>query len=457
MNINDTLSTNPIGMANALNTYFTSVAKNLLTKNFSKRGSTNNNDPMIYLRQNLNLSSSTVKLKNTTTHEINKIIHSLKSKNSHGYDEISSKILKASTPYVLSPLTYIFNKVLSTGIFPDRLKFSEVKPLFKKGEKTELSNYRPISLLPSFSKIIEKIMYKRLYYYLNENNLLANKQFGFREKSTMEMATQAFLNNILLSLDKKNLVGGLFCDLQKAFDCVNHNILLEKMKFYGITGTAYKLMQSYLDNRYQRTLITDSKSDKVTSSWEHIRHGVPQGSVLGPLLFLIYINDFPLTISKLANSIIFADDASIVISNTNQESFRNSINSTMIEIINWFQSNLLTLNCEKTHFLQFLTKKQNEIKLQIVASNSIITNINSTKFLGLVIDSTLSWKDHIIELTSKLNKACYAIRTLKSFMSPDVLRMLYFSYFHATMSYGIIFWGNSHNSINIFKIQKRIM
>ena len=300
-------------------------------------------------------------------------------------------------------------------------------------------------------------MYKRLYYYLNENNLLANEQFGFREKSTTEMATQAFLNNILLSLDKKNLVGGLFCDLQKAFDCVNHNILLEKMKFYGITGTAYKLMQSYLDNRYQRTLITDSKSDKVTSSWEHIRHGVPQGSVLGPLLFLIYINDFPLTISKLANSIIFADDASIVISNTNQESFRNSINSTMIEIINWFQSNLLTLNCEKTHFLQFLTKKQNEIKLQIVASNSIITNINSTKFLGLVIDSTLSWKDHIIELTSKLNKACYAIRTLKSFMSPDVLRMLYFSYFHATMSYGIIFWGNSHNSINIFKIQKRIM
>ena len=119
MNINDTLSTNPIGTANAFNTYFTSVAENLLTKNFSKRGSTNNNDPMIYLQQNLNLSSSTVKLKNTTTHKINKVIHSLKSKNSHGYDEISSKILKASAPYVLSPLKYIFNKVLSTGIFPD--------------------------------------------------------------------------------------------------------------------------------------------------------------------------------------------------------------------------------------------------------------------------------------------------------------------------------------------------
>ena len=140
MNINNTLSTNPIGTANAFNTYFTSVAENL-TKNFSKRGSTNNNNPLIYLRQNLNLSSSTVKLKNTSTHKINKIIHSLKSKNAHGCDEISSKILKDSAPYILSPLTYVFNKVLSTGIFPDQLKFSEVKLLFKKSKKTEISNY----------------------------------------------------------------------------------------------------------------------------------------------------------------------------------------------------------------------------------------------------------------------------------------------------------------------------
>jgi len=239
------------------NTYFTSLAENLLTKNFSEMDTTNNDDPMTYLRQNIKQCHSQIKLKNTTTYEINKIIYSLKNKTSHGYDEITDKILKASAPFILSPLTYIFNKILSSGIFPDRLKYSEVQPLFKKGEKTKISNYRPISLLPSFSKIIEKIIHKRLNCYLIENNILANEQFGFKEQSTTDMATQALLNNIQLSLDIKRLVGGIFCDLQMAFDCVNHNILLEKIKYYGITGTAYKLMQSYqiTYTREQRTKI----------------------------------------------------------------------------------------------------------------------------------------------------------------------------------------------------------
>ena len=133
--------------------------------------------------------------------------------------------MKISAPYILSPLTYIFNKVLSSGIFPHRLKYSEVKPIFKKGSTTEFSNYRPISLLNSFSKIIEKIIYKRLYNHLQEQNILVNEQFGFREKLSTDLATYALLNTILIALDKKNLVGGLFCDLQKAFDCVNHDIL----------------------------------------------------------------------------------------------------------------------------------------------------------------------------------------------------------------------------------------
>jgi len=129
----------------------------------------------------------------------------------------------------------------------------------------------------------------------------------------------------------------------------------------------------------------------------------------------------------------------------------------MTKIISWFQSNLLTVNCNKTHFMQFLTKKQNERKIQIITPNSINTNINSNKFLGLIIDNTLSWQDHIDALTSKLNKACYAIRSIKPFMSMDILRMIYFFYVHAVMSYGIIFWGNSHHSNSIFKIKKRII
>ena len=203
--------------------------------------------------------------------------------------------------------------------------------------------------------------------------------------------------------------------------------------------------------------MKDSKLNTLSSKWEHVKHGVPQGLVLGPSLFLIYVNDLSLTISKLANPILFADDMSIIISNTNPEEFKNNINSVMTETINWFQNNLLTLNCNKTHFLQFLTKQHNETKMQIIASNIIITNINRTRFLGLIIDSTLSWKDHIVELTSKLNKACYAIRVIKPFMTLDVLKMIYYSYVHSVMSYGIIFGGNSHHGDSIFKIQKRII
>jgi hypothetical protein len=200
--INITDSNNNQKTANAFNQYFSSVAEKLI-KNSLKKNHSNYNDPLIYLRQNFKQPSSAITLKNTTTQEIDKIIHSMKLKDSHGFDEISTRILKMSAPYILSPLTYIYNKILSTGIFPDRLKFSEVKPLYKEGNTADFSNYRPISLLTSFSKAIEKIIYKRLYYYLDQQKVFVNEQHGFRQTTSTETAALSLLNTILSSLEQK--------------------------------------------------------------------------------------------------------------------------------------------------------------------------------------------------------------------------------------------------------------
>ena len=188
-----------------------------------------------------------------------------------------------------------------------------------------------------------------------------------------------------------------------------------------------------------------------------MEHGVPQGSLLGPLLFLIYINDLALILGDIARPVLFADDTSIIISNSNKQEFKNNLESVMDITIRWFQNNLLSMNNEKTHFLQFQTKQNNKSNVKIIIPDSIIPNVISTKFLGLTIDGTLSWKGHILDLSTKLNKACYAIRTIKSFTSLEALKTVYFSYFHSVMSNGVIFWGNSCASKDIFIIQKRII
>ena len=346
--------------------------------------------------------------------------------------------------------------MLSTSSFPDRLKLSEVKPVFKKGEKNIPSNYRPISLLTSFSKIFERIIYSRLYKHIIKNEILAKEQFGFRQKSSTELASYTLTHNILMALNNKMKVGGIFCDLQKAFDCVNHDILLTKMEFYGITGKTNKLMKSYLSNRRQRVKI-EKDSIKHYSEWDLIIDGVPQGSILGPLFFLLYINDLPYAISDLSTPILFADDTSLIISNPDNQKFVKTVNETIHRLKTWFHSNLLVLNLEKTHFLQFQTKNSNDTQLERIHDNIQTSTTEETKFLGLIINNKLTWQSHINMMSSKLNTVSYVMRSLRQWINTEMLRNVYFSLVHSILSYGIIFWGISNNSITIFKIQKKII
>ena len=241
-----------------------------------------------------------------------------------------------------------------------------------------------------------------------------------------DLATFTLINDILVALNNKLLVGGTFCDLQKAFDCVDHAIFLAKMYQYGIIGKSHKLITSYLENRNQRVIIT-SKSKPYYSEWKPTKQGVPQGSILGPLLFLIYINDLPRHIQPLANIVLFADDTSMIIKSVSHTEFATALQRNITIADKWFKSNLLNTN--KTHLLQFRTKSDQIKDLRIYYGKKRITTVNTIKFLGIIIDSSLSWKQHIDNIVPKLNKACFAVRLVKPYMTTEIFKNAIFFIF----------------------------
>jgi len=215
------------------------------------------------------------------------------------------------------------------------------------------------------------------------------------------------------------------------------------------------LINSYLKERYQRVKIKN-RTNNYYSNWELVKHAVPQGSILGPLLFLLYINDLPEVTAKNAKLVLYADDTSLIVTSPSPEEFTTKLNNVFTDVYGWFKRNLLSLNLNKTTYLQFLTKNKRKSKLNITLLNNKIINSTTTKFLGLTIEETLSWKHHTNQLLTRLGSACYAIRVITPIMSEDTLKMIYHAYAHS-MSYGIIFWGNSPHSACIFKMQKKII
>ena len=219
-------------------------------------------------------------------------------------------------------------------------------------------------------------------------------------------------------MNNKLLVGGIFYDLEKAFDCVHHDILLSKLKFYGISGKDLALYHSYLDNRRCRTAIyNDSENSNKVSSWAKVRHGVPQGSVLGPLLFLLYIHDLSKIINKNSAPIIFADDTSILFAHSNLTDFNRNIHIVFATLNTWFRANQLSLNFNKINYVQFTTKRNTSVNFKIGLNNNLITNSSYTKLMGVTMDNTLSQNNHIDLLTKKLSTAHYILRNAKTYMS----------------------------------------
>jgi len=250
----------------------------------------------------------------------------------------------------------------------------------------------------------------------------------------------------------------MLCLKNPKTDCVNHSVLLDKLEFYGIEGKFKDRIKSYLSDRHQKVILNNNNNNKSNSSskWELIKNCVPQGSVLGPLLFLLYINDLPKIIPKYNNIVLFADDTSILITDSNNIDFNINIHQSLTSLITWFNSNLLTFNLNKTHYIEFKTKNYYQVQTKVQYEHKDISNSTETKFLGLIIDETLSWNQHIDWIATKLCSACYVLRNLIHIVPQSTLRTIYYAYIHSILSYGIILGGILPMSINYLFYKRKL-
>lgn len=419
------------------NIYFVNIAEKLV----KTAPVINNVDAITLLEFSRTMSSTTThfSFNHVTFNQVRDVIRSLPNKKTRDAHDLSVSVIKDVREVIIYPLTKIFNECIDSSIFPDALKLAKVIPIHKKGDKNDLNNYRPISLLPVFSKIFEHLLKNQIVDFFTNNALFSKKQFGFRRgKSTCD-AILTLTNFISECFENGEFCMTTFFDLTKAFDCVQHDILLTKLAKYNFSTESCDLLKSYLQNRSQFVSINGKPSITL-----NINYGVPQGSILGPILFLIYINDLPNNIFS-DEIILYADDTTSINTSANFNDLTTTYKTMLSSAERWFAANYLTLNSDKTNTMVLTLRKHD------------FDNPESVKFLGIHIDKCLNWNVHVDETAKKLNKTIYCIRSLINCVTINVLRVVYFSLFQSHLSYGILAWGHSAQSKRLFKIQRRVI
>ena len=349
--------------------------------------------------------------------------------------DIPNKLIKIAAESLSIPFTYIYNQSIANGEIPDVFKISRVTPIYKNGEVTDTGNYRPIATLSPFSKVLERLIHNQLYSFLDKNDILCKYQFGFRKGYSTEQAILEITDNLNMAIDNKQITCGLFLDFSKAFDTVNHKILLCKLYVYGIRGKPFKWFENYLHNRTQYVKIDD-----VESGMETIKCGVPQGSTLGPLLFLLYINDLPNSSNKLSFR-IFADVTNIFFACDNLKELESIMNDELKLVLKYCVINKLSVNFKKTNYMLISSsRKKAQINIHNIERKSYI------KYLGIYIDEHLTWEPQIQHINNKLAKNIGIINKLRYYLDLHMLKQLYYTLIYPYLNYGLMSWGSTYKT-----------
>ena len=440
MIVNNKVLTDKKEISNTFNDFFVNVGEDLSKK------LPNNGDYQQYLNAPINNS---MYLENVTKEELAKVISKLLKKKSCGPDSIAIAIIQ-KCPEIIDPFLHVIQLSFKTGVVPDNMKIAKVIPIHKKNEKYIPGNYRPISLLNSFSKILEKLMSARLRSFLQKYKILYECQFGFREGYSTNLALIDIYERIQDTIDSGNFVMGIYIDLRKAFDTVDHKILLKKMHHYGIRGTVNTWFKSYLENRKQYVSVNG-----VDSQTKVICTGVPQGSVLGPLLFLLYVNDIAKAVRNTSVKImLFADDTNVFIQGPNIRMVKKVAEQVMTHLTNWFKNNKLTLNVDKTQFSIFKSGNKNiPADCEMLNFNgNVVRRVEQALYLGAMLDEKLNWKTHVTTLITKLVKYASSFKLISKMIPKKCKRQLYFAYVYSQIQYAIEVYGHTAKQ-NIKKIQ----
>ena len=402
--IENKLSTDKGKIADAFNKYFATAC--VTDENV------NQNLPLYdeYLNNPTDASFNFEQVENAA---VLQIINKLKPSHSCGCDKISSNSFKIIAKEVSPCITLIINQTLSSGIFPSKLKTAKVIHIYKKNDKILLKKYRPISILPVVSKIIENVMHNQMMDYFTSNKLFSYQQYGFRPNRSTELAALELMDRNIDIMNQNFSPVNVYADLSKAFDCLDHAILLSKLKCYGLNDNAIKLLKKYLSDRDQYVQLGNFKSQ-----YHNISCGIPQGSVMGPLLFNIVINDLP-SATKKFDFIMYADDTTLVSTlknfgrTCNIKEIECNINIEISKVTTWLQRNKLQLNVSKSKFMMFLKHPKILPKLNITANGNVVDQVSEFNFLGITIDENIAWNPHIHNTSIKIARVIGILRKLK--------------------------------------------